>query len=284
MTETVSANGAEIPVIGLGTWQLDGATALRCIDAALKAGYRHIDTAAMYGNEPEVGEAIRASGVRRDDIFVTTKVWYDQLAFGALQRAAEDSLRRLKLEAVDLLLIHWPSRTVSVEEQVRGLCDARRRGMARHIGLANFPPHLLDEAIRHADAPLVTDQVEYHPYLDQSGLKAALVRHGMALTSYSPIGKGALLGDPVVREMARAKGKSPAQVILRWHVQQPMTVAIPRSSNPLRIADNIDLFDFSLSGEEMERISGLARPDGRMVDPSFGPDWTGKSQKDAPAA
>lgn len=284
MTAIVSANGAEIPAIGLGTWQLNGATALRCIDAALKAGYRHIDTAAMYGNEREVGEAIRAGGVKRDDIFVTTKVWYDQLAFGALQRAAEESLKRLQLDEVDLLLIHWPSPTVSVEEQVRGLCDARKRGMARHIGVANFPPHLLEEAVRHADAPFVTDQVEHHPYLDQSELKGALARHGVSLTSYSPIGRGTIFDDPVIGEIARDKGKSPAQVILRWHVQQPMTIAIPRSSNPRRIAENIDVFDFALSEDEMDRLFGLARPDGRMLDPSFAPDWTGSSRKGAPAA
>jgi len=279
MTSIVSANGAGIPAIGLGTWQLTGDTALRCVEAALKAGYRHIDTAAMYGNEREVGEAIRRSGVQRDDIFLTTKVWYDQLAFGALQRSAEESLKRLKCERVDLLLIHWPSKTVSIEEQVRGLCDARRRGLARHIGLANFPPHLVEEAVRFAGQPLVTDQVEHHPYLDQSELKGELAAHGMSLTSYSPLGKGSLLDDPTIVEIAREHGKSPAQVILRWHVQQPMTIAIPRSSNPRRIAENIDVFDFALSEEEMARLFSLARPDGRMLDPSFGPDWSGGSQK-----
>jgi diketogulonate reductase-like aldo/keto reductase len=285
MTTIVSANGAGIPAIGLGTWQLNGDTALRCVEVALKAGYRHIDTAAMYGNEREIGEAIRRSGVRRDDIFLTTKVWYDQVAFGALQRSAEESLKRLKCEYVDLLLIHWPSKTVSVEEQVRALGDARRRGLARHIGLANFPPYLVEEAVSHADQPLVSDQVEHHPYLDQSELKATLAAHGMSLTSYSPLGKGSLLDDPVIVEIAREHGKSPAQVILRWHVQQPKTIAIPRSSNPRRIADNIEIFDFALSAEEMARLSGLARSNGRMLDPSFGPDWRRTtSQKDAATA
>ncbi|MGQ7791611.1 aldo/keto reductase [Faunimonas sp. B44] len=273
MTKTVSANGATIPVIGLGTWELRGDVATDCVSAALDIGYRHIDTAAMYGNEVEVGEGIRGHSLPRDEVFVTTKVWYTDVSDGALQRSAEASLKRLGLDQVDLLLIHWPSREVSVAEQVGALCDAKRRGYARHVGVANFPAGMLQEALRTATEPLVCDQVEHHPLLDQSRIMTACRDAGMALVSYSPIGKGTLLADPVIAAIARANGRTPAQVILRWHVQQPMNVAIPRSSKRERLAENFAVFNFELTPEEMDRVSGLAQPDGRMVNMSFAPDW-----------
>lgn len=275
MVPNVEANGASIPVIGFGTWQLRGEAASRAVSVALDRGYRHIDTAAMYGNEAEVGAAIRAHSTPREEIFVTTKVWSSDLADGRLQRSAEASLKRLQLDAVDLLLIHWPSRDVPFAEQIRALCDARRRGLARHIGVSNFPPPFVEAALEIADQPLVTNQVEHHPYLDQSALAATCARHGIVLTSYSPIGRGAVLADPAITAIADAKGKTPAQIVLRWHVQQPMNIAIPRSSDARRIAENIELFDFSLSPEEMRRIAGLARPGGRMVNAGYPSDWNG---------
>ncbi|SER60617.1 Aldo/keto reductase [Faunimonas pinastri] len=273
MTLSISANGAEIPTIGFGTWRLTGDTAIHMVQAALENGYRHIDTAAAYGNEAEVGEAIRTQVTPRDRIFVTTKVWHTDLADGALQRSAEASLKKLGLDQVDLLLIHWPGKNVPLAEQIKALCDARRRGLARHIGVSNFTLGLLDEAVRLADEPLVVNQVEHHPYLDQSRMLAACRKHGMAMTSYSPIGRGELLNDPLIAEIAEGKGKTAAQIVLRWHVEQPANIAIPRSSNARRVAENIDIFDFALTPEEMGRISLLAKPDGRMVNPEFGPDW-----------
>jgi diketogulonate reductase-like aldo/keto reductase len=278
MTTTVTANGATIPAIGLGTWQLRGDAALRAVQAALQAGYRHVDTAAMYGNEAEVGEAIRAHGAPRGEIFVTTKVWPSDLADGKLQKSAEASLQRLQLDHVDLLLIHWPSRDIPFAEQIRALCDAKRRGLARHIGVSNFPPRFVEAAVSLADEPLVVNQVEHHPYLDQSALAAVCTKHGIAITSYAPLGRGDVLGDSVVTEIARAKGKTPAQIVLRWHVEQPMNVAIPKSANPRRIAENIDIFDFALTPAEMGRISKLARPGGRMVNASYPSDWNGAPQ------
>jgi diketogulonate reductase-like aldo/keto reductase len=272
-TPLVRANGAAIPAIGFGTWPMRGAEAARAVASALESGYRAIDTAAMYGNEEAVGEALRGSGVPRDEVFVTTKVWYTDLQPGALQRSAEASLKRLGLDRVDLLLIHWPSPDIPLAGSIEALCDAKRRGLARHVGVSNFPVALLDKAVALATEPLVANQCEYHPHLDQSKVIAACRRHGLAFLSYAPIGKGEVLGEPVIRDIAARHGRTPAQVVLRWQVQQDGVAAIPKSATPKRIAENLDVFGFALSEEEMGAISGLARPDGRMVAPAWSPAW-----------
>ncbi len=259
MTPTVKSNGAEIPAIGFGTWELRGETALRAVHAALEAGYRHIDTAAMYANEVQVGEAIRTHATPREDIFITTKVWPSEAGDGPFQRSAEDSLKRLKVAQVDLLLIHWPSATVPLKEQIAPLCDAKRRGLTRHIGISNFSVEQVELAVGFSDEPLVTNQVEHHPWHDQSALFKVCGRHGISITSYSPIGKARRLDDPVIVEIAKAKRRTPAQIVLRWQIQQPMNIAIPRSSKPARMIENIDVFDFSLTPEEMRRISSLVQ-------------------------
>ena len=273
MIPIVSANGAEIPVIGLGTWDMRGEEAVRAVHAALDAGYRHIDTAAMYGNEAEIGEAIRNHSTPRDEIFVTTKVWYSDLADGRLQKSAADSLKRLGMDQVDLLLIHWPSGKIPFREQVLALCDAKRRGLARHIGVSNFTPTLLEGAATVASEPIVTNQIEHHPWLDQQMLMDTAAGLGVSITSYAPLGRTRLLTEPAIVEIAQSKGKSPAQVVLRWHIQQPMNIVIPKSADPQRIRENIDVFGFELSAEEMSRISGLARRDGRMVHGAYPTDW-----------
>jgi diketogulonate reductase-like aldo/keto reductase len=269
----VHANGATIPAIGLGTWTLSGGECVEAIGWALAAGYRHIDTAAMYGNEEAVGAGLKGSGLPRDEVFVTTKVWPEDIAPGDLERSAEASLKRLRLDAVDLLLIHWPSRAVPLRGSIDALCRVKRAGLARHIGVANFNVALLDEAVTLADEPLVTDQCEYHPFLNQAPVLAACRRHGLAFTSYSPLGKSAVVSEPVIAEIAARHGKTPAQVVLRWHVQQPGVIAIPKSGNRQRIAENIAIFDFALSDDDMRRIFALARPDGRIIAPSWSPDW-----------
>lgn len=273
MTPIVRSNGAEIPAIGLGTWNARGNEVVHAVTAALDAGYRHIDTAAMYGNEVQVGEAIRNHATPRDQIFVTTKVPASELANGWLQKSAEESLRRLQMDRVDLLLIHWPSRSVPFREQVLALCDAKRRGLARHVGVSNFTPKFLEAAMGIASEPIVTNQVEHHPWLDQRELMATAVRLDVSITSYSPIGRARLLDEPAIVEIARAHGKTPAQIVLRWHIQQPMNIAIPKSVNPKRIAENIDILGFELAAEEMDRIFGLTRKDSRMVQGSYPSDW-----------
>lgn len=269
----VKANGAAIPALGLGTWEATDDACISAVQWAIEAGYRHIDTAARYGNEEAVGQGIRASGIGRDALFVTTKVWYENLSESDVMRSAEASLRRLGLDTVDLLLIHWPNANIPLKETIKALGRAKRDGLTRHIGVSNFPVALLDEAVARSDEPLVANQCEYHPYLDQSKVIDACRRHGLAFTAYCPLGRGQLLDERAVIEIAERHGKTPAQVVLRWHVQQPGVVAIPKSANRERIAQNIDIFDFALDEDEMARISGLARPDGRMIDPSWAPAW-----------
>jgi diketogulonate reductase-like aldo/keto reductase len=265
----VEANGASIPAIGLGTWRLSGEACSRAVARALEVGYRHVDTAAMYDNEEAVGAGLRASGLGREDVFVTTKVWYTELAPRDLERSAEASLRRLDLPYVDLLLIHWPNPEIPLRDTLQALAGAKRRGVTRHIGISNFSPRRIEEAVALCPEPLVANQCEYHPFLNQDRVRAACERHGLAFTSYCPLGKGDVTHDPVVRAIAQAHGKTPAQVVLRWHVQQPRTVAIPKSGNAERIAENVGVFDFTLTDDEMRRISSLARPDGRMVSPGW---------------
>lgn len=273
LAHPVQANGAAIPAIGLGTWRLNGAECERAIHAALEAGYRHIDTAAMYENEEAVGRGLATGGVKRDDVWVTTKVWRTEWRRDALLASARASLDRLKLSQVDLLLIHWPDPEMILEETIDALNEALSLGLARHIGVSNFPTRLLRAAVARSGAPLVANQCEYHPMLDQTRVIAECRKAGMAFVSYCPLGRGELLDDPVVAGIARAHGRSPAQVVLRWHVQQPGVVAIPRSRDPGRIAANHRVFDFALTEEEMARLSALARPGGRLVNPDTAPAW-----------
>lgn len=270
---SVEANGAAIPAIGLGTSQLRDAVCVDMVATALKVGYRHVDTATMYGNEEAVGEGIRASGIGRESVFVTTKVMPTEIDEGNLQRAAEASLRRLGLSEVDLLLVHWPNPEIPLARTMKALADAKRRGLARHVGVSNFTVKMIAEAAALCPEPLVTDQVEYHPHLDQTKVLSACRTNGMALTAYSPLGRGASLREPVIAEIGRAHGKSPSQIILRWLVQQPGVVAIPRTSKASRLAENLAVFDFSLTETEMGSIAGLAHPDGRQINVSWAPEW-----------
>ncbi|MEZ5906357.1 MAG: aldo/keto reductase [Geminicoccaceae bacterium] len=269
----VEANGARIPAIGFGTWALPQERVQALVEHAIATGYRHVDTAKAYGNEKEVGAGIKASGVRRDDIFLTTKIWPDQFRADELKRAADERLKLLGVDAVDLLLLHWPARDVPLAETIGALNEVRDAGKARHIGISNFTVAMIDEAVRLSAAPLVTNQVEYHPFLSQAKVMAALQRHGMALTAYCPIARGKVLGDPVIGAVAEAHGRSATQVTLRWLVQQTGVVAIPRSSNEARITENLQVFDFALSDEEMRRISALGSPTGRLVNGAFAPVW-----------
>jgi diketogulonate reductase-like aldo/keto reductase len=269
----VEAQGARIPAIGFGTWSLSGDECVAAVEAALASGYRHLDTAANYQNETEVGQGLRSSGLRRDDVFVTTKVWWTDIAAGNFERSAERSLERLGLDQVDLLLIHWPNPAVPLKESLAALCRMRAQGLTRHIGISNFTTGMIEEAVALATEPLAVNQVEYHPYLRQDRVMEACRRHGLAFTAYSPLGRAALLDDGTLQDLARAHGRTTSQIVLRWHVQQPGVIAIPRSRTAKHIAQNLNVFDFSLSDDEMRRISGLARPGGRFVDPPFAPAW-----------
>jgi 2,5-diketo-D-gluconate reductase B len=263
---TLSAHGAEIPAIGFGTSSLGNCGEI--VATALELGYRHIDTAWKYGTERGVGDGIRAARVPRDEIFLTTKVSHEYLRTDDFARSVDESLKNLRVDFVDLLLVHWPNPDIPLAEPIAALAKAKRQGLARHIGVANFNVALLDEAIRLCPEPLVTLQAEYHAHLDQTKLLEACRRRGLIFTAYCPLGRGRLLHDPVLADIAARKERPLAQIALRWLIQQGNIVAIPRSSNPKRIAENMKVFDFVLSDDEMKRIAALKRPDGRIANPA----------------
>ena len=269
----VSARGAEIPTIGFGTSQLGNCGEI--VANALKVGYRHIDTAWKYGSEKGVGEGIRASGVPRKDIFLATKVSHEYLRAADFARSVDESLKNLQVDYVDLLHVHWPTiDDIPLAETMGALAKAKRDGLARHVGVANFNIALVKEAMRLCPEPLVTLQAEYHPYLDQSKVLAFCRQAGLIFTAYCPLGRGRLFKDPVISEIALSKGKTIAQVALRWQVQQGNIAPIPRSSNPVHMAESLDGFNFSLTDDEMRRIHALARPDGRIANPKGrAPPW-----------
>jgi 2,5-diketo-D-gluconate reductase B len=266
----MTVRGAEVPKLGFGTWQLRGDGCREAVVHVLDLGCRHVDTAQMYENEDAVGKAIAASSVDRDDIFLTTKVAQDSLQPKAVHRTTEASLRRLGTDYVDLLLIHWPNESVPLEQTLDAMLELQEAGKTRHVGVSNFPPSLLHQALGHA--PVFCNQVEYHPFLGQQALLEIAREHDLMLTAYSPIAKGKVLGDPTIEEIAEAHGKTATQVTLRWLIQQPQVAAIPRSSDPDHREANFDIWDFELSDEEMDRLFDLDQ-NNRLIDPVSAPDW-----------
>ncbi len=268
---TVTIQGIDVPALGFGTWQLEGEDAYEGVRHALELGYRHIDTAQAYGNEKEVGRAIAESDVARDDLFLTTKVSMENAAAGDVRSSTEKSLRKLGVDHLDLLLLHWPNDDVPVSETLGALTELVEAGSTRHIGVSNFPPSLVKEAV--GLATIFSNQVEYHPYLDQSELRGLAVEHDHLLTAYSPIAQGKVVDDADIKGIAEGYGKSPVQVSLRWLIQQDKVAAIPRSRTAAHREANLDIFDFSLSEAEVDRIADLSDAAMRLVDPPFGPDW-----------
>jgi 2,5-diketo-D-gluconate reductase B len=264
MPAVTAPNNKVMPAIGLGTWELRGRVCARIVEQALRLGYRHLDTAEMYDNEREVGEGLRASGLKRDDVFVTTKVWPTHFSPPELERAAKDSLTRLRLTDVDLLLLHWPSPRIPLSETIGTLCKVKHAGLTRHIGLSNFTGELLQEAVKLSTEPLICNQIEIHPFLDQSAAIAASRAHGMTVVAYSPVAKGAVRQNAVLAGIGKAHRKTAAQVSLRFLLQQGFVV-IPRTSKVERLSENIAIFDFELSPQEIEEIQRLARPDGSVL-------------------
>jgi diketogulonate reductase-like aldo/keto reductase len=270
----VNANGAAIPALGFGTFRMPGPDVLRIVPHALKLGFRHIDTAQIYGNEAEVGEAIASSGVPRSDIFLTTKVWVENYHADAFAASVEDSLKKLRTDHVDLLLLHWPNQAVPLADQIGALNAVQQQGKVRHIGVSNFNTSMMAEAAALSAAPLVTNQVEYHPYLDQSLVREAATAAGIAITGYYGMADGRVFTDPLLQSIATSHGKSVAQIVLRWLVQQPGIIALSKTITDTRAAENIAIFDFALSAEEMAAIHALAQPDGRIVNPDgLAPIW-----------
>lgn len=276
MTEqpTITVDGHAIPLLGFGTWNLTPEDARRMVAEALRIGYRHIDTAWIYHNEAAVGDGIRdaiaAGHVSRDEIWLTTKIWVAHFERDALLKQAEESAASLGFTP-DLLLLHWPRTDPSFEETLGALNEAKERGLTRTIGLSNFPSAEFRKAQDISKAALITNQVEYHPYLKLTTLLDTAKDLGSSITAWSPLAQGQIADDATLIEIGRAHGKTPGQVTLRWLIQQNV-IAIPRTSKESRAAENFDIFDFELSAEEMDRVHALARPDGRLgdwIDPAF---------------
>ena len=265
---TITVDDVEIPLLGFGTWQLEPADARRMVAEALRIGYRHIDTAWIYKNEAAVGDGIRdaiaAGHVAREDIWLTTKIWVEHFDHAGLLKQAEESAGSLCFTP-DLLLLHWPKTTPPFAETIGALNAAKDKGFTRNIGLSNCPSAQFREAQGLSKARLITNQVEYHPYLKLSKLLGTAKDLGSSITAWSPLAQGNIADDATLTEIGKAHGKTPGQVTLRWLIQQDV-IAIPRTSKVSRAEESFDIFDFALSSEEMDRIHALARPDGRLGD------------------
>ena len=249
--------GEKVPSLGLGTWRLSGQECIRAVERALALGYRHIDTAQIYANEDEVGRGIQNSGVDREDIFVVTKVWTSSFYYDDVIRSTHESLEKLQTVYVDLLLMHWPNPSVPLEETLGAMRELQKEGSVKHVGVSNFSPSLVEEATRHA--AVFCNQVEYHPYTAQDELLEQAKEMDYLLTAYSPIAKGRVLEDTTLREIGEVYDRTPAQIALRWLIQQEKVAAIPKAASENHLKSNFDIFDFELSDEEMERIFALQR-------------------------
>ncbi|MDX3234422.1 aldo/keto reductase [Streptomyces sp. ME03-5709C] len=258
-------NGVTMPQLGFGVFQVPDADTKAAVTSALEAGYRSIDTAAIYGNEAGVGQALAASGIARDELFVTTKLWNGDQGYDSTLAAFDASLVKLGLDHVDLYLIHWPAPgRDTYRETWRAFERIQAEGRARAIGVSNFQPAHLQRLIDDSDVVPAVNQVELHPRLQQAGLRAFHARHGIATEAWSPLAQGAVLKDPVVTGIAGRLGRTPAQVILRWHLQLG-NVVIPKSVTPERIRQNIDVFDFALTEDDITAITAL--DDGTRIGP-----------------
>lgn len=264
----ITVDGNAIPLLGFGTWNLTPEDARRMVAEALRIGYRHLDTAWIYHNEAAVGDGIRdaieAGHVAREDIWLTTKIWVAHFDREGLLKQAKESAANLGFTP-DLLLLHWPKAEPSFAETLGALNEAKDQGLTRAIGLSNFPSAEFRQAQALSKARLITNQVEYHPYLKLSKLKAVAKELGSSITAWSPLAQGKIADDATLIEIGKAHGKSPGQVTLRWLIQQDI-IAIPRTTKVSRAEESFDIFDFQLSSEEMDRIHALARPDGRLGD------------------
>ena len=271
-----TAGQANIPVLGLGTWQSTGQDCIDVVSQGLKMGYEHIDTAQAYGNEKEVGQGIKQSGIARDKFFLTTKIFPDDMKFEPekLIAAAKRSLENLDTDYVDLLLLHWPDDRVPLSETIPALCELRKQGLTRNIGVSNFNIANIIEAKKYADVPIVVNQVEFHPFIKQNTLQTFLNNHHILLEAYSPLARGDVFDNETIKEIADRHGITPAQVSLAWILSDKHRIAIPKTSNPDHLQGNLDAINVQLSTNEIEKINKLARSDGRKIKhPDYSPEW-----------
>ena len=271
-----TAGQANIPVLGLGTWQSTGQDCVDVVSQALKMGYEHIDTAQAYGNEKEVGQGIKQSGVSRDKFFLTTKIFPDDMKFEPekLIAAAKRSLADLDTDYVDLLLLHWPDDRVPLSETIPALCELQKQGLTRHIGVSNFNIANIIEAEKYADVPIVVNQVEFHPFIKQKTLQTFLNNHHILLEAYSPLARGDVFDNEIIKEIADKHNVTPAQISLAWILADKHRIAIPKTSNPDHLQGNLDAMKVQLSTDELEQIGKLASSDGRKIEhPDYSPEW-----------
>ena len=266
--EYIEAYGARVPAVGLGTWQLTGQACYETVSAALELGYRHVDTAQLYDNEREVGRAMADSEVDRDSVFLTTKVSPRNAGHDDLIESTKASLERLRTEYVDLLLLHWPNPLVSVESTMTAMDHLVDQGLVSHIGVSNFPRVLLNRARDTADAPIITNQIQFHPYKTQRKMLGHCQDEGLVLTAYSPLARGTALDDDTVQRLAATYDRTPAQIVLRWAIQHRNVAVIPKTTDPDHLAENLAVFGFKLTGSEVEELTkpSLLRSGKAMLD------------------
>lgn len=259
-------DGNAIPQLGFGVWQIDDDTTSDIVGQALKAGYRHIDTAQAYGNEAGVGRAINESGLAREDIFVTSKLRTGDYGYDSALKSFDGTMERLNLEVIDLFLLHWPvpAHDGLASESWKALIEIHKSGRAKSIGVSNFLPDHLERIIGETGVIPVVNQLELHPHYQQRHVRDVMRSHDIAIQCYSPLGRGVVLEEPEIVAIADAHGKSTAQVIIRWHLQQGL-IALPKTASPERVGENFDVFDFELTADQMAAIDGLDRPDGKVL-------------------
>ena len=268
----IDMQGTHVPALGFGTWQLTGDSCVEATKRAIDIGYRHIDTAQIYENEAEVGKAIAQSGIERDELFVTTKLWTTNFMAGHAETSLEESLEKLQMDYVDLLLIHWPNPDVPLSETLDAMKKLVERGKTRHIGVSNFPVALMRDAVEKYGAAIACNQVEYHAQLSQAAVLEYARAHNIIITAYSPLGRGALLKNPTLIEIGERHGKTAGQVALRWLIDQENVAAIPKASSEKNARANFDIFDFELTDADTKAINALGG-DKRLINPSFAPKW-----------
>ena len=259
-------DGTKIPQLGFGVWEIGDDEATSVLLAAFAAGFRHVDTAQAYGNERGVGRAVRESGLKRDELFVTSKLRTGDFRYDDARRSFDNTMERLGLDSLDLFLLHWPvpEHDGLFVEAFRALVDIRKEGRLRAIGVSNFLPEHLERLVGETGVTPVVNQLELHPHFQQRDIRAAHEEMGIAIQSYSPLGRGAVLRDPVIAGIARAHGRSPAQIIIRWHLQQGLIV-LPKTGTLSRVAENFNVLDFELTASEMAAMRSLDKPNGKLL-------------------
>jgi len=270
--DTIETQGVTIPRLGLGTFRMPGVSAQPAVESALSLGYRHIDTAAMYENEAAVGTAIAGSGIHRRELFVTTKVWHDQLVPEALQRAFATSLEKLKMDYVDLFLVHWPSADIDIASTLAAMARLREHGYARAIGVCNFNMPMIRRVVEDIQVPIAVHQIEYHPYLSQAPMLQYLRTKGIALTAYAPLAQGRAASDPILQSIGLKHNVSGSQVAIAWLLGQEGVIAIPKAARTETQKANLDAASIRLDDEDVSLIASLPK-DQRFVNPPFACDW-----------